>query len=228
MLPRLSLYLLCLFLLIASCGGEDTDPAAASYLALGDSYTIGESVAASDRFPVQLARELRAAGIAINEPRIIARTGWTTGDLLAAMDGENFREAPYDLVTLLIGVNNQFRGGSLAQYRSGFEELLQRAIDLAGGDASRVLVLSIPDYAFTPFGQSRPDPDRISDEIDLFNAAKQEISSDYGVRYFDITPLSRQGLDRPELVAADGLHPSAVMYAGWVDQLLPEAIRVLE
>lgn len=177
------------------------------YLALGDSYTIGESVAEEGRFPNQLAREL-----GIGAPRIIAKTGWTTDELNAAIDDGNVA-GPYDLVTLLIGVNNQYRGRDAEEYRSQFSALLQRAIGFAGGDAKKVVVVSIPDWGVTPFAEGR-DRAKIALEIDRYNAINREEASRAGARYADITAISR-GSD-PQLVAPDGLHPSAKQYGEWV------------
>ncbi len=195
---------------------DTPSPAPGRFLALGDSYTIGESVAATERWPVQLMRRLQAEGYALDEPRIIARTGWTTGELLAAIAREA-PQGPYDLVSLLIGVNNQFRGGSRAE----FAELVDQAVSLAGGDPQRVVVLSIPDYGATPFGRS--DSERIGREIIAFNAVNFGESARLGTGYVDVTPISRQAADDGALIARDGLHPSAKMYAAWADLALPIA-----
>jgi lysophospholipase L1-like esterase len=188
------------------------------YLALGDSYTIGEGVAAEGRWPAQLAARLRERGVAVEGPEIIARTGWTTDELWAAMDEANPR-GPYDLVSLLIGVNNQYRGREAEDYRGEFVRLLERAIGLAGGEARRVVVLSIPDWAVTPFATGR-DTNQISAEIDAFNAANAEETQKCGARYVDVTGISRRALTEPELLAGDGLHPSERMYTGWVAEVL--------
>jgi lysophospholipase L1-like esterase len=176
------------------------------YLALGDSYTIGESVDASERFPVHLARELK-----LGEPQIIAKTGWTTDELSAAIDAAD-PQRPFDLVTLLIGVNNQYRGRSADEYRTQFTALLQRAIGFAGGDASKVIVVSIPDWGVTPFAEGR-DRAKIASEIDAFNTINREEAARAGARWVDITPISRRS--DPALVAGDGLHPSGKQYAEW-------------
>ncbi|HYO77394.1 MAG TPA: GDSL-type esterase/lipase family protein, partial [Thermoanaerobaculia bacterium] len=156
----------------------------ARYLALGDSYTIGESVAPAERFPNQLARELN-----LGEPRIIAKTGWTTDELNAAINAANVT-GTYELVTLLIGVNNQYRGRDPEQYRGEFAALLQRAIGFAGGDASNVVVVSIPDWGVTPFAEGRNRAD-IAAAIDRYNAINREEAARAGARYVDITPISR-------------------------------------
>lgn len=178
------------------------------YLALGDSYTIGESVAVEERYPVQLARELK-----MGEPEIIAKTGWTTDELNAAIDKAD-PHGPYDLVTLLIGVNNQYRGRSADEYRTQFVALLQRAIGFAGGKTRNVLVVSIPDWGVTPFAKDR-DRAKIGREIDQFNAINREETLRAGARYVDITPESRQAANDATLVAGDGLHPSGKMYSEW-------------
>jgi lysophospholipase L1-like esterase len=201
---------------LSSCSGMSTPPAAhARYLALGDSYTIGESVPATDRFPVQLARELR-----LGDPEIIARTGWTTDELNAAIDAAN-PHGPYDLVTLLIGVNNQYRGRDAEQYRGEFAALLRRAIGFAGGDAKKVVVVSIPDWGVTPFAEGR-DGAKIGTEIDRYNAINREETARAGAKYVDITPISR-GND-PTLVAGDGLHPAGKQYTEWA-KLIAAAAR---
>jgi lysophospholipase L1-like esterase len=194
---------LAIALLLSSCSGMSQTT---RYLALGDSYTIGESVSASERFPVQLAREL-----GLGDPQIIAKTGWTTDELNAAIDAADPR-GPYDLVTLLIGVNNQYRGRDAEQYRGEFKALLQRAIGFAGGDAKSVIVVSIPDWGVTPFAEGR-DRAKIASEIDRYNAINREEAAKAGARYLDITPISR-GSD-PSLVAGDGLHPSGKQYTEW-------------
>jgi lysophospholipase L1-like esterase len=191
------------------------------FLALGDSYTIGESVALSDRWPNGLARALR-----IPEPQIIAKTGWTTDELSAAIDAAD-PKGPFDLVTLLIGVNNQYRGRSADEYRQQFAALLERAIGFAGDSARRVVVVSIPDWGVTPYATGR-DRARIASEIDRFNAIGREETARAGARWVDITPISRRAAAEPALIAPDGLHPSAAMYAEWVKVITPvaaEAVR---
>jgi lysophospholipase L1-like esterase len=202
-----------ILLLLACCTSMPAAPHA-RYLALGDSYTIGESVAASERFPVQLAKQL-----AIGEPEIIARTGWTTDELNAAIDAAK-PHGPYDLVTLLIGVNNQYRGRDAEQYRQEFAALLQRAIGFAGGNAKHVVVVSIPDWGVSPFAEGR-DRAKIGREIDLFNAINREETQRAGARYADITPVSRR---EKTLVAPDGLHPSGAMYGEWV-KVIADAMK---
>lgn len=200
----------------------DGDGEALSFLALGDSYTIGEGVPATGRWPAQLAAKLRARGIAIDAPRIVARTGWTTDELDEALDEAELPEH-YDLVSLSIGVNNQYRGRDLAEYRGQFADLLDRAIGFAGGDAKRVFVLSIPDWGTTPFAEGR-DRAKIARELDAFNAAARDVAAKRGVAFVDITPISRE-VDAK--VAGDGLHPAAEQYALWADAALPVVAKLL-
>lgn len=206
-------------------GSGTPPPVTAKYLALGDSYTIGEAVTEDQRFPVQLQQKLSEAGVKLPPPEIIARTGWTTDEL-----AENIRQVQprcsYALVSLLIGVNNQYRGRDTAEYRLQFRDLLQTAADLAGGNSARVIVVSIPDYAYTPFGQGS-SASKISQEIDQFNLINLQETRKTSAVYIDITPISRKGLTEPELVAADKLHPSGAMYRLWTELMLPEARRIL-
>ncbi len=198
-----------------------------SYLALGDSYSIGEGVAEAGRWPMQLARALREAGIAIADPRIIATTGWTTDELSAAMDdAEPLGE--WDFVSLLIGVNNQYRGREVDDYLGEFARLLQRAIALADARAERVLVLSIPDWGVTPFARRElRSPRRIARELDAYNAVARDACEAQGVAFVDITGISRDGGDAAAMLAEDGLHPSAAMYARWTAEALPVARGLL-
>jgi lysophospholipase L1-like esterase len=194
------------------------------HLALGDSYTIGEAVAAAERWPAVLAQRLRQAGVDVGEPQIVAVTGWTTDELAQGMDAAALLPA-HDLVTLQIGVNNQYRGRGLDEYAVQFGALLERAIALAGGRAGRVLVVSIPDWGVTRFArEQRRDPARIAGELDDFNACARDLAASRGVRFVDITPISRR---HPDMVAADGLHPSAEQYALWVEAILPIAREAL-
>ena len=195
------------------------------FLALGDSYTIGESVAVADRWPNQLAAQLRKDGIDIANPEIIAKTGWTTDELSTAIDAAK-PQGPYGLVTLLIGVNNQYRGRDAEQYRKEFAALLHRAISFAGGDPKHVVVVSIPDWGVTPFAANR-DRAKIGAEIDHFNAINAEETKRAGARYADITPVSRHVATNASLVAPDGLHPSAKMYSSWVTVIAPQARAAL-
>jgi lysophospholipase L1-like esterase len=185
-------------------------------LALGDSYTIGESVTEKQRWPVQLISQLRTNGYICDEATIIARTGWRTDDLKNAIHEKN-PDSNYTLVSLLVGVNNQYQGKSAKSYAPEFEELLKMAIGFAGGDKTKVFVVSIPDYGFTPFGKDKQQ--EITKEIDEYNHINKTITEKQGVKYFNITEISRQGFNDPELVAEDGLHPSGKMYGLWVDMI---------
>jgi lysophospholipase L1-like esterase len=189
------------------------------YLALGDSYTIGEGVAAEERWPARLAAMLRGRGLDVAGPEIVATTGWTTDELGAGIDAAAPR-GPYALVSLLIGVNNQYRGLSADAYREEFHALLRRAISFAGGEAGRVVVLSIPDWSVTPFAADR-DPARIAGEIDAFNAINRDAARELGARWVDVTPTSRR---MPEALAGDGLHPSGAQYRAWAELALPQAL----
>jgi lysophospholipase L1-like esterase len=197
------------------------------YLALGDSYTIGEGVPASGRWPELLARALRAEGIDLAAPRVIAATGWTTDELSAAIDAAGDL-GKWGFVSLLVGVNNQYRGRGLDDYRDGFTALLVRAIAFAGGISGRVLVLSIPDWGITPFGAaSGRDLAQVSRELDAFNAAAREICEAHGVAFVDITGVSRERGGEPAMLAEDGLHPSTSMHALWTALALPIARGLL-
>lgn len=193
------------------------------FLALGDSYTIGEAVGENGRWPAQLTARLRADGIALGAPHIVATTGWTTDELSAAMDA-NTLDPPYDLVTLSIGVNNQYRGRSADNYRVEFAALLERAIGLAGGRANHVIVVSIPDWGATRFGrESGRDTAKIAVELDAFNAINREEARRRGAHWTDVTPTSRRAGNAAGMLAADGLHPSTKQYARWLEVILPAA-----
>lgn len=189
-----------------------------SYLALGDSYTIGESVPESDRFPVILVEKLKDKNLKFKAPRIIATTGWTTGELLEAIEKENIREN-FDLVTLLIGVNNQYRGLSIEEYRIELQELLRRALIFSANKPENVRVISIPDWGVSPFASGR-DRDAIAREIDAFNLVKKEETEKLNIPFINITEISRSGLDKEIYFANDGLHFSGEMHALWVDEIL--------
>lgn len=197
---------------------------AARFLSLGDSYTIGEQVEPVERWPVQLARALRARGLDTAEPEIVARTGWTMEDLAAGI-AVAAPTGPYGLVSLLIGVNDQYHGGGAGRYRDGLEPLLAQAAAFAGGNAGRVLVLSIPDWGVTPFAAGR-DRAKIAAEVDRFNAICREEAFRLGARHVDVTAASREAHE--EWVTSDGLHPSGRQYARWVELALAEAERALK
>ena len=189
-------------------------------LALGDSYTIGENVAPSDRFANYTVQALMGDNLFFNGPEIIAQTGWTTGDLLNRLNAAPPQRSVYDAVTLLIGVNNQFQRRSQTEYRTEFTTLLQRSIGYAGNNPKRVTVISIPDWGVTPFaaGYNRA---LIAAEIDSFNLINQQIAALYGTQYVNITPISRQAATDVSLLAPDGLHPSGRMYQLWAAQIRP-------
>ena len=197
------------------------------YLALGDSYTIGEAVDEAGRWPMQLARLLRQEGVLLGDPRIIATTGWTTDELDAAITAAE-PLGGHDFVSLLIGVNNQYRGREVEEYRTQFAALLWRAIGFAGNRPDRVLVLSIPDWGVTPFGaKSGRDVAQIARELDAYNLAAREACTQRGVAFVDITPVSRARGAEPAMVADDGLHPSAAMYTEWTRLAFPIAHHLL-
>ncbi|MEO0897883.1 MAG: SGNH/GDSL hydrolase family protein [Bacteroidota bacterium] len=222
------LLLLCLFGCNPEGNTEDPDipsepqaPIETSYLALGDSYTIGESVPIVERWPVLLAEALnKDTAFAVGNPKIIARTGWTTDELQSAIAAQN-PDNDYSIVSLLIGVNNQFRGYPFSQYETEFVELLDTAIEKARGRTDKVFVVSIPDYGVTPFGQSR-DTDKIAKELDEYNAYAKGVCEQRGIPFIDITPISREAKDNADLVASDGLHPSGEMYRRWVEIMTTE------
>jgi lysophospholipase L1-like esterase len=188
------------------------------FLALGDSYTIGEAVPAVARWPVVLVKRLRQTGVVIDDPHIVAVTGWTTDELAHGMDEATLGSA-YDLVTLQIGVNNQYRGRTADDYRAQFNGLQTRAIALAGGRSARVVVVSIPDWGVTRFAREQDrDPGVIAAALDAFNAIAREQVERAGAHFVDITPISRR---HPDLLAEDGLHPSAAQYARWLTAIFP-------
>lgn len=200
------------------------DKSTFSYLALGDSYTIGQGVEESERFPVQLAKRLNEDGVNVGNPVIVARTGWTTDELARGIDDAKLT-GTYDLVTLLIGVNNQYRGRDTAEYRRTFSELLNKAVGFANGIEKRVIVISIPDYGVTPFGISNAQ--RIGADIDIFNNINREETELKKANYVYITSISRAAKNDPSLIANDGLHPSGKMYSFWVDAIFPVAKNML-
>jgi lysophospholipase L1-like esterase len=219
-------------ILIFSCAKKESDPmpmtdqtnASYSFLALGDSYTIGESVPAPDNFPNKTVQLLKDAGYNFKPAEIVATTGWTTDELQNNINGRTFKP-PYDIVTLLIGVNNQYRGRPVDTYKPEFENLLKQAIQFASGRADHVIVLSIPDWGVTPFASGR-DRDQIAREIDTYNAANKTIAENYKVYYIDITPWTREAAHDLSLLAGDGLHPAAKEYKRWSDKLA-EKIKAL-
>ena len=219
-------------LLIILCVSAAVQPAVAqqqnplSYLALGDSYTIGEKVAVDKRWPVQLVDSLNQKGIAVQEPEIIAKTGWTTDELIEAIDKAD-PARNYDLVSLLIGVNNQYRGYDFASYKKEFTQLLEQAIGFADGQPEQVFVVSIPDYGVTPFGPQK-DPANIAQELSMYNKTARKISELHNVSFVNITPGSKKAKSDTSLVADDNLHPSGKMYQQWVKQIIPVVLPKLQ
>lgn len=227
---------LILFLSFFGCSNDDEtsentpNPVVRNikYLALGDSYTIGQNVCETCRFPIQLKDSLKdnlpaSDNISV---KVVAQTGWTTTNLKNAIANENLI-AEYDLVSLLIGVNNQYQNKPFSLYENEFPELLQTAISLAKGDKNRVIVVSIPDYAFTPFGQGSSNPENISNQIDQYNLFAKNHAESLGIEFVNITDITREGLNNPDLVASDNLHPSELAYSKFVERLLPIAKNIL-
>lgn len=192
---------------------------ALSFLALGDSYTIGESVKEYERWPVQLVSRLRKNGIPMEEPKIVATTGWTTDELIAAIEKRDIQRT-YDMVTLLIGVNNQYRDYPIAQYEKEFEDLVTMAVKYAAGISENVFVISIPDYGVTPFAAEKElDESKIAADLEAYNAIAKRIATSKNIIFTDITQDSKEAKNDPSLTAKDGLHPSSKMYARWVEAL---------
>ncbi len=190
-------------------------------LCLGDSYTIGESVAENERFAEQAVQMLLQGGITFKQPEIIAKTGWTTDELALAIEERGLKQK-FDFVTLLIGVNNQYRGRDLENYRAEFKGLLETAIQYAGGNSKHIIVISIPDWGATPFVSQDPkhrSAAQIAAEIDAFNAIGKEEAVKAHAHFIDITPHSRKATSEVTLVANDGLHPSGKMYSHWATEL---------
>ena len=219
------LVLMLIGLICMSCSNSKTENVPPTptlskkyYLALGDSYTIGESVPDTDRFPSILVQELRKKEIQFETPNIIAKTGWTTGELISAIEEANIQRS-FDLVTLLIGVNDQYRGLSVEDYRVELRKLLNKALVFASNKPENVRVISIPDWGVSPFAANR-DRRLIAEEIDMFNAVKKEESAALNLTFIDITDISRTALDKEEYFASDGLHFSGKMHALWVEEIL--------
>jgi len=204
------------------------DPQNFKLIALGDSYTIGQSVCENCRFPAQLKDSLQARYTALDtfNLEIIAQTGWTTSNLKSAISSEE-PSTDFDLVTLLIGVNNQYQNKPFELYETEFVELVATAISLVGGDASKLIVVSIPDYAYTPFGQGS-NALNISTQLELYNSFAQTYCADNDLKYVYITDITQEGLNNPLLVATDDLHPSSLAYTKFVERILPLALGILE
>lgn len=240
-----ALLLLIFFTLITNCSSESQeqeiipsdnetpedpiDSTPIKLLSLGDSYTIGQSVCETCRFPEQLKSALESAPSTSGnvELQVIAQTGWTTTNLISAIESASLNN-DFDIVTLLIGVNNQFQGRDFSLYETEFPELVNTASALASNSSSNVIVVSIPDYAYTPFGQGFSNSDQISTEIDQYNEFAEAYCSQNGISYVYITDITRDGLENPELVASDGLHPSELAYSMFVERILPVTLEKLE
>jgi acyl-CoA thioesterase I len=248
---QIVIVILSIFLL--SCSSEDTAPknpvtptspvtppvtqvptapiaSSIKYLALGDSYTIGQSVCETCRFPEQLKTILKVTYPQTDfSLKVIARTGWTTSNLITAINNEN-PDSNYDLVTLLIGVNNQYQHLDFLVYQKEFPQLLDKAIALAKGNKKNVIVLSIPDYAYTPFASNAGEANRmkISTEIDQYNTFAENTCITNGVSFISITDITRQGLSNRNLVASDGLHPSETAYKMFIDRIFSKVKMILQ
>jgi len=201
------------------------ETAAISYLALGDSYTIGESVIESERWPVQLMLQLQKDGVQVRHPKIIAKTGWRTDELLEAMQ-EQFDDKKYDLLSVLIGVNNQYQGGELSVYKKEFKKILEQAITQGKQGRRSVFVLSIPDYGVTPFGKES-DKKNISKEVEAYNKAARKIAKEMDIPFYDITPISKKAAQDSSLLAKDELHPSGKMYALWIEKIYTKIQKIV-
>ncbi len=229
------LYMLLLVSLLISCSSSNsvtrnteagnTSEMNYSYLALGDSYTIGEMVPESQRWPVQLVNRLNENGYKVAPPKIIAKTGWTTGNLLNAMRSELNYTRKFDLVSILIGVNNQYQGKTIEEYEEELREIFNLALNHSKRREKGVFALSIPDYGVTPFGEENAET--IRQEIDEFNAVFKKVAKEFEVDFYNITPISREAERDADLIAEDGLHPSGLMYRYWVDEIIDEIPQML-
>ena len=206
----------CFMILFSSCKKMSLKE---SYLALGDNYTVGESISKKHNWPKQLVDSLKKRNIFLSEPRIIAKTGWTTDELKKAINDSSL-DYPYDWVSLLIGVNNQYRGRDLDEFKLQFESLLFEAIAFSGNRKERVFVISIPDWGSMPFAKDR-DPDKIAIEIDNFNQIIYEVCAFENIKFIDITPTTRMIYSNPNWIAKDSLHPSKEQYSKWVEMMIP-------
>ena len=206
----------CFMILFSSCKKMSLKE---SYLALGDNYTVGESISKKHTWPKQLVDSLKKRNIFLSEPRIIAKTGWTTDELKKAINDSSL-DYPYDWVSLLIGVNNQYRGRDLDEFKLQFESLLFEAIAFSGNRKERVFVISIPDRGSMPFAKDR-DPDKIAIEIDNFNQIIYEVCAFENIKFIDITPITRNIYSNPNWIAKDSLHPSKEQYSKWVEKIIP-------
>ncbi len=231
-MKKISFILLIIFSFIACQSDDDmqtTNPQSYKILSLGDSYTIGQSVCDTCRFPEQLKDSLitKFPSKDTLSVKVIAQTGWTTTNLLNAITNQNPTD-DYDLVTLLIGVNNQYQNKPFSLYETEFPELVNKAISFADNDKTNLVVVSIPDYAYTPFGQNNSNPEMISAEIDVYNTFAENYCNQQDITFINITDITRQGLANPSLVASDGLHPSKLAYSEFVERMLPIALAKIE
>lgn len=224
-------YFLLLFVLVLSACNPTLNTVATeqtndySFLALGDSYTIGEGVEIEESWPFQLVERLRERGLRVAPPKIVAQTGWTTRNLIRNMEQEVAIHREFDLVSILIGVNNQYKGRSLAEYEEQLREIFRKAISHSRQRERGVFALSIPDYGVTPFGEANAE--RISLEIDQFNATFRRVAEEFDVAFYNITPITREAATNPNLLANDSLHPSPLMYRFWVEEVVEDAERFL-
>ncbi len=227
--PRLGLLLLMAVMMLLglalSNASRGSETGSLSYLALGDSYTIGRSAPEEGRWPVQLAASLRDSGHRVNTPSILARSGWTSQQLLSAM-GSDINNQKFDLISVLIGVNNQYQDLNIDTYREDLRKIFKRAIVASKRGAPGVFVLSIPDYGATPFGIA--DADVISPSIDQWNLVYQSVAKEFGLRFYDITGISRLAAEQKDLISFDRLHPSTKMYRLWVDAITGDVARSLK
>lgn len=223
---RLFASLVLIFLINCTSPKNATEAQEFRFLALGDSYTIGESVMENERWPIQLSDSLNTYGYSIISTDIIATTGWTTAELMSGIASVN-PDSSYQLVSLLIGVNNQYRGYDFEIYEEELVELVDHAIALADNDISRVFMVSIPNYGVTPFGQSRGE-DRIRQELQQYDAYANQIANQYGIPFFNITPISEKAKDDESYIANDRLHPSGKMYTEWVELMLDDVKILLD
>lgn len=227
------LILLLLYSITSGCMSESikvkkepSQSKTVNYLALGDSYTIGELVPQSGSFPYQLFKGNLGENINSGNIEVIATTGWTTTDLLTAIKNANLPSDQYDFITLLIGVNNQFQEKDIQIYHTELQELIKTAIKLIGGDGDKVVVVTIPDYGVTPFAQAF-NPEKISNEIDKYNLIAEKYAKDYKTRFIDINPISKAAKEDNSLLTTDLLHPSAKQYKMWADLIRLEIIDLL-
>ena len=187
-----------------------------SFIALGDSYTIGEGVNEDERWPNQFVDVAYESGVDFDQPMIIAETGWKTYDLLNAIDQTNFTKK-YDYISLLIGVNNQFNSRPIDEFEEDLNKLMDEMKRIKKNDGS-IIIISIPDWGYTPFGESS-DMSDISEQINLFNSSLRKFATTNGLKYVDVTEISRRGINEPDLITNDNLHPSGIMYLEWAKKI---------